>query len=209
MNICDDLNDKSSINLGNNNVFHIPETLHFLATINNDHTTETLSPRLIDRAWIITLPKNTSVQYNHEIPKELVKNVTWEEIKKVFTICGYEKKGLDRETQTLYEGLKEKLLHQGLYISPRVDLAIQNYWTVASILMEEDEYGNTPSLVALDYAIAQKILPKIIGSGDEYEIWLEDLKVYCDNKGLTYSAELLTSIINRGNRQMKYYQFFN
>ncbi len=139
----------------------------------------------------------------------MIRNVTWEEIKKVFTIAGYEKKGFDREIQPLYETLKDKLLRQGLYISPRVELAIQNYWTVASKLMEEDEYGNTPGLVALDYAIAQKILPKIIGSGDEYEVWLEDLRSYCDNKGFTYSAELLTSIINRGNRQMKYYQFFN
>ena len=127
MNICDDLDNNSSINLGNNNVFHIPETLHFFATINNDHTTETLSPRLIDRAWVITLPKNTSIQYNQEIPRELIRNVTWEEIKKVFTIAGYEKKGFDREIQPLYETLKDKLLRQGLYISPRVELAIQNY----------------------------------------------------------------------------------
>lgn len=209
MNICDDLDNNSSINLGNNNVFHIPETLHFLATINNDHTTETLSPRLIDRAWVITLPKNSSIQYNREIPKDLIRNITWDEIKKVFTIAGYEKKGFDREIQSLYEALKDKLLRQGVYISPRVDLAIQNYWTVASKLMEEDEYGNTPGLVALDYAVAQKILPKIIGSGEGYEVWLEELRSFCDNKGLTYSAELLTSIINRGNRQMKYYQFFN
>lgn len=208
MNVCDDLGDNSLVNLGNSNVFHIPETLHFLATINNDHTTETLSPRLIDRAWIITLPRNTSVQYGQEIPEELVKNITWDEIRKVFTIAGYERKNFDRETQTIYDGLKDKLLRQGLYISPRVDLAIQKYWIVASNLMEEDEYGNTPNLVALDYAVAQKILPKIIGSGDEYESWLEEIKTYCDNKGLSYSAELLMSIVNRGNRQMKYYQFF-
>ena len=113
MNICDDLDNNSSINLGNNNVFHIPETLHFLATINNDHTTETLSPRLIDRAWVITLPKNSSIQYNREIPKELIRNITWDEIKKVFTIAGYEKKGFDREIQSLYEALKDKLLRQG------------------------------------------------------------------------------------------------
>ena len=113
MNICDDLDNNSSINLGNNNVFHIPETLHFLATINNDHTTETLSPRLIDRAWVITLPKNSSIQYNREIPKDLIRNITWDEIKKVFTIAGYEKKGFDREIQSLYEALKDKLLRQG------------------------------------------------------------------------------------------------
>lgn len=209
MNVCDDLGDNSSINLGNSNVFHIPETLHFLATINNDHTTETLSPRLVDRAWIITLPRSASVQYGQEISEELVRNVTWNEVKKVFTVVGYEGRSFDRETQIIYDGLKDKLLRQGLYISPRVDLTIQKYWIVASSLMEEDEYGNTPNLVALDFAVAQKILPKIIGSGDEYESWLEELKTYCDNKGLAYSAELLASIVNRGNRQMKYYQFFS
>ena len=57
MNICDDLGSHSKVNLGEDYVFGIPETLHFVATINNDHTTETLSPRLIDRAWIIILPQ--------------------------------------------------------------------------------------------------------------------------------------------------------
>ena len=75
--------------------------------------------------------------------------------------------------------------------------------------MEEDEYGNSPSLVALDYAVAQKILPKIIGSGDEYEAWLDDLKTFCNNKGLVYSANILGTVISRGNKNMKYYQFFN
>lgn len=211
MNVCDELNDNSSINLGNDNVFQIPETLHFLATINNDHTTETLSPRLIDRAWIITLPKYSSMQFESENINEQIKNVTWDEIKKVFTIAGYEKKIFDRETKIIYEGLKDKLSKQGLYVSPRVDIAIQNYWIVASKLMDEDEYGNSANLVALDYAVAQKILPKIIGSGEEYESWLAEVQSYCDKKGLLYSAELLNTIITRGNQhmQMKYYRFFN
>lgn len=209
MNVCDDLSDNSSINLGNDNVFQIPETLHFLATINNDHTTETLSPRLIDRAWVITLPKNPSIQVSQDIPNDQIKNVTWNEIKAVFLQNESDKKSFDRETQVIYESIKEKLSKQEMFVSPRVDIAIQKYWAVASKLMEEDEYGNSPSLVALDYAVAQKILPKIVGSGDEYEVWLDDLKVFCNNKGLVYSAGILSSIISRGNRQMKYYQFFN
>lgn len=209
MNVCDDLTDNASINLGNENIFQIPETLHFLATINNDHTTETLSPRLIDRAWIITLPKFSSVQLGHEIKEDHIKNVTWSNIKAVFTASGYDKKSFDRETQMAYEGIKEKLSKVDLYVSPRVEISIQQYWVVASKLMDEDEYGNSANLVALDYAVAQKILPKISGSGDEYETWLVELKTYCDSKGLSHSAELLEEIISRGNRQMKYYQFFN
>ena len=209
MNVCDDLEYNSSINLGNDNIFHIPETLHFLATINNDHTTETLSPRLIDRAWIITLPRSSSIQINQVLSSEQIKNISWNEIKKVFVFSDNKKKAFDRETQSIYDGLKDKLLKQELYISPRVDIAIHKYWAVASELMEEDEYGNISNFIALDYAIAQKILPKIIGSGDEYEAWLEELKEYCNDKGLVYSASIIDSIISRGNRRMKYYQFFN
>ena len=40
MNICDDLGSHSKVNLGEDYVFGIPETLHFVATINNDHITE-------------------------------------------------------------------------------------------------------------------------------------------------------------------------
>ena len=209
MNVCDDIGDKSSINMGNSNIFRIPETLHFLATINNDHTTETLSPRLIDRAWIITLPKNMPIQYNQDIPKDAIRNVTWDEIRAVFTVAGYQAKGFDREAQAAYEGIKDILLQQEMYISPRSEVAIQNYWIVASKLMEEDEFGNSESIVALDYAIAQKVLTKINGSGEEYEQWLSELKEYCDSTGLTFSAEILGSIIKRGQRKMKYYKFFD
>ena len=78
MNICDDLGPQSKINLGEDHIFGIPETLHFVATINSDHTIEKLSPRLIDRAWIISLPQ----QYNicltdNEIPASSIEIITW------------------------------------------------------------------------------------------------------------------------------------
>jgi hypothetical protein len=209
MNVCDDLRDNSFINLGNDNIFKIPETLHFLATINNDHTTETLSPRLIDRAWIISLPKVNELHSNIDIPEDQIKPISWEELMTTFSYADEERKTFDRESQAIFDGIKDKLAKQELYLSPRVRIAIERYWLVASRIMEEDEYGNSSSVIALDYAISQKILPKLIGSGDEYEAFLEDLKKYCDEKNLSYTTELLTSMINRGNRQMKYYQFFN
>lgn len=56
------LTDRSSysdsyINIGIEHELYVPKTLRFLATINTDQTTESLSPRLIDRACIIKLPK--------------------------------------------------------------------------------------------------------------------------------------------------------
>ena len=46
-----------TIELGEKHSFRISDSLRFLATINNDHTTEMLSPRLIDRAWVLSLPQ--------------------------------------------------------------------------------------------------------------------------------------------------------
>lgn len=209
MNVCDDLSDNSSINLGNDNNLQVPETLRFLATINNDHTTETLSPRLIDRAWIITLPKTPMLQLGQTITDEQIHNITWDAIKSVFTTAGYEKIGFDRETQNVYSSLKDKLAQQDIYVSPRVDIAIQNYWTVASGLMEEDEYGTSGKIIALDYAFAQKILPKIKGSGEEFANWLNELRSYCTGKGLVHSGEIIEAIIIYGNRNMQYYEFMN
>ena len=57
MNICDDIDCTSVINLGDDFSFNVPRQLRFVATINNDHTTEALSPRLVDRAWVIKLPR--------------------------------------------------------------------------------------------------------------------------------------------------------
>lgn len=86
MNICDDLGPHSKVNLGEDYVFGVPETLHFVATINNDHTTETLSPRLIDRAWIITLPQLNLRDYSSlgnesNIPAEEVEVISWKSLR--------------------------------------------------------------------------------------------------------------------------------
>lgn len=62
--------------------------------------------------------------------------------------------------------------------------------------------------IALDYAVAQRILPKIIGNGEEFEKWLNEFGSLCSSNGLNTSARMVKNIIERGNHQMKYYQFF-
>lgn len=208
MNICDDLKDNHSINLGNHNQFQIPETLHFVATINNDHTTETLSPRLVDRAWVVTLPKFKGSIYGNPIPEDMIKVVSWKDLKELFVKSEDNSFSLNTSTQKIYDDIKDQFLLQGIMISPRVDKAVYNYCTVASEVMKSDEY-NTAPFIALDYAISQKVLPKIIGSGEEFEEWLKDLKKICAENSLMKSTDIITAIIDRGNKNMKYYQFFD
>ena len=101
-----------------------------------------------------------------------------------------------------------KLREQRFFISPRIDRAIKRYWAAAEKWFVLDETRTSPSVVALDYAVAQRLLPKISGSGEVFEKWLEEFRSLCSNHGLNMSAKIIKDIIERGNQQMKYYRFF-
>ena len=208
MNICDDLGPQSTINLGEDYIFAIPETLHFLATINNDHTTETLSPRLIDRAWVISLPKHNPFLKGTELEKEALEVVSWQSLKNAF-IPSEEECVLPGYINDTYEKVAAKMKERLFFISPRNDKAIKKYWAAASQYFEPDDTKTDGEIIALDYAVSQRILPKIEGSGSDFEKWLEDLRSLFRSTGLNMSAEKLTDIIKKGNLQMKYYRFFS
>ncbi|MBE5897254.1 MAG: hypothetical protein E7281_05770 [Lachnospiraceae bacterium] len=208
MNVCDDLNN-NNINLGNKNIFEIPETLHFLATINNDFTTESLSPRLIDRAWVISLPRVTRLDFVSEIPDNEISIVTWDSLKRAFHVPKGENPSFTSTSKRIYDGLKDLYINEGVNVSPRVDAAIYNYCFAASKLMIEDDLKRDTATIALDYAISQKLIPKIAGSGEEYEAWLESIREYCSHNNLNQSSSIIGEIIERGNKQMKYYQYFS
>jgi MoxR-like ATPase len=207
MNICDDLGPDSKINLGEDYIFGIPETLHFVATINNDHTTETLSPRLIDRAWVVTLPQAAQREYGQAtIPQQEIEMITWNSLRNAFMPT--ERAPLfTPEIQECYASIINELRKQRFAVSPRIDAAIKRYCAVASRYFENDT-GIAPDFIALDYAIAQRILPKILGNGEEFEKWLEEFGSLCSSNGLNMSAKILQGIMERGNQRMKYYQFF-
>lgn len=212
MNICDDLGPHSKVNLGEDYVFDIPETLHFVATINNDHTTETLSPRLIDRAWVITLPQLTLRDYSSfgsetSIPAEIVEVISWDSLRNAFN-PEIDDFLFSPEIQKCYDLIIAKLREKKFSVSPRIDIAIKRYWAVASKYFEMDDTKTAATTIALDYAIAQRILPKIIGNGEEFEKWLKEFSSLCSSNSLNTSAAMLKDIIERGNQQMKYYQFF-
>ncbi len=210
MNVCDDLESNHSINLGNNNIFEIPETLHFLATINNDHTTETLSPRLIDRAWVVTLPQEKSYIPGKEIPEDRIETIAWENLKNLFAEYEEEELEFSSDIQIVYDEIKKKLSDIGPALSIRTDKLIRRYCAVASRLMEDNtEVAYSSEIIALDYAISQKVLPKISGNGDDFEIWLTEFRDYAKKNYLNNSAAILNRILENGKRQMKFFQFFN
>lgn len=216
MNVCDDLEVSNEINIGEDQIFNIPETLHFVATINNDHTTETLSPRLIDRAAVITLPKislgEKGTSYNTGVLNiDDIDIVSWNTIKETYIKPEKVEFELPGSAKKIYENvIKPQLKSRQFYISPRTELAIIKYCSVASRLFDSDADSakRDPSIIALDYAISQKVLPKINGYGEDYCDWLKELMKKCEDGYLMRSKELLGDIISKGEANMSYYQFF-
>ena len=76
--------------------------------------------------------------------------------------------------------------------------------------MEDNtEVGYSSEVIALDFAISQKVLPKLSGNGEDYEQWLTDFRDYAKKSYLNNTAAILSRILENGKRQMKFYQFFN
>lgn len=208
MNICDSDSRFSKITLGNNIQLKIPPTLRFMATINNDDTTERLSPRLIDRAALIRLPDVPYARIEDEnlTDTSFVNIVEWENLQAVF--APDTSLDLDKVPDDIYNSIC-KLFRENmkLSVSPRVDRAIRRYWAVAKNLFES-ELGNDATIIALDYAVAQKLLPKINGSGKAYSDFLGKFQELCEKSNLEKSRTVLTNIIKRGETSMGYYQYF-
>ena len=211
MNVCDDWNQGMCINLSEYDHLHVSNVLRFMATINNDHTTETLSPRLIDRAWVISLPSvpdgtATELHLAHEMNDTII---PYSSLEKTFVVPYGHKVEFDTVAKEIIAAIYKRFRDRNINISPRTDRAIRNYWSVAKNYFEKDPKGSAePSVIALDYAIAQKMLVKIMGNGGDYHEFLIGLKTLFESNYLFNSSNLLDKIIRRGVQNMNYFQFF-
>jgi len=142
MNLCEAWRENNSIDLGGGRIFKIPETLHFIATINNDHTTEILSPRLIDRANVIDLPVGEYKKIE-ETTEDIIIPICWEELKDAFgcSECDAELFETENAAKDTYNEIKHYVQDKfGVSISPRTDIAVSRYWTVAKECFCEEKY---------------------------------------------------------------------
>lgn len=205
MRACDPTANPVPLELSDDLQWKISKSLRFLATVNSDHTTETLSMRLLDRAWIVIPPQFTeprTVRFEEQYPA-----ISMEELIKAFDTPDEERSIppmiMDIRGK-VFTHCREKL---GCAISPRTKTAMKRYCAVASQLLESPLGDRDPWIIALDYAIAQRLLPKLQGNGD-YRKPLEDLGRLLQNNSLTLSAELVGNMLRQGDRNMQYYQFF-
>ena len=212
MNICDGRDQHSAISLGDKVQYRIPDTLRFVATINNDHTTEMLSPRLIDRATIVTLPEMTWTGLDDDLRDEpshintQVPLVSWEDMKRTFgarRIDPTQGSDVNEKLSALYSHMQKG----GFTMSIRVQKSIAGYISAALELFEKEE-NRSVQTIAVDYAVSQKVLPHISGNGEAFHQWLVELQDILENYGLDKSKEIVAHILDIGNQQMSYYRFF-
>lgn len=202
MRVTDRFQDNTFINIGLDMDVYIPKTLRFLATINNDQTTEQLSPRLIDRAWIVKLPKCDFKEKLDNVSYSFDKAVCWSNIESTFINSESKEIQLKTPVEQIYKLFDDN----HLTVSPRVQQNIKNYICVAQEIME-DELGVTKKEKALDFAIVQKLLPKINGYYSNYERLFNSLLLICEENHLKMTKAALNSMQEYQEQNMGYCQF--
>lgn len=202
MRLCDERASSGVVTLWDKSPTIVPETLRFMATINNDSTTETLSPRLIDRAAVVTLPPVDCIE--DAGPARVVGPVAWKEMQAYFGARAATKNAA--EIELLNKALKPVLEGFGIKLSPRSQRQVDGYVGAASSIFAD---GDKPAwLDAADFALMQKCLPRITGTGGRYREKLVDLKRSLESLGLARSAAVVQRIVREGDEAMDCYRFF-
>ena len=183
----------------------MPEYLRFLATVNFDHTTEELSPRFLDRSWVIMLePSRIDEEIDDNI-ENAERMISFGDIKKAFSFR--EDDSIDGPIQDKWIAIQKIFKERSLQIMPRNLKMVKRYCGVACRCMERD----TPStrFAPLDYAFSQKILPTINGSGTNYQLLIDDLLKECTAQNMPLSNKHLERMKKNASENMGFYQFFS
>ena len=194
-----------TIPLGGSKSFKLPDHLRFLATVNFDHTTEELSPRFLDRSWVIMLePTRIDDEVDEDI-ENCEDMISFAAMKAAF--CIGKNDVIDEAIQNKWNAVQKIFRDHSLQIMPRNQKMVKNYCAVGCRCMERD----TPATkyAPLDYAFSQKILPAINGNGENYRLLIEDLLKECTMQNMPISAKHLERMKRIAESNMGFYQFFS
>lgn len=206
MNVADSRTSLSSISLGDGARYAVPESLRFIATINNDFTTETLSPRLIDRATVITLPApdrsslaNVEPSLDLDTPHPIVSRSALQ--------AYFGNRPVTENVRAALDEAVDVMTGTGCAVSARTIRAMYRHAAAGAAVFETKD-GRSPLCWACDFAVAQKLLPKINGSGEAYRSALEAMRELAEERRWTNSSRTLERILTRGDANMGDYAFF-
>lgn len=185
--------------------FKLPDHLRFLATVNFDHTTEELSPRFLNRSWVIMLEPTRIDDEVDENIENCGDMISFAAMKAAF--CTRENDIIDEAIQNKWNAVQKVFRDHSLQITPRNQKMVKNYCAVGCRCMEHD----TPATkyAPLDYAFSQKILPTINGNGENYRLLIEELLRECTIQNMPISAKHLERMKRIAESNMGFYQFFS
>lgn len=203
-------NGNNRINLGIQGSDHqylaIPKSLRFIATINSDETTERLSPRLLDRAPVISL---THCQFSQPTANDFepvfTGSVPYSSLHRAFNpndIAFALSDAEDNNLKSIINTLSSSHNRTApIHISPRKIQSIHKYCKTANELLFQ-------RYQTMDFAIAQHILPVINGYGKGYRDKLVQLHQKLGDYNYEISRNLLGNIIEQGDELTESYSFF-
>lgn len=184
---------------------NVQENVRFIATINNDSTTERLSSRLIDRVPVISLEHDFSIDESDFSSGVILDGALTYDLFEKYFICE------DGELSAMHSNKLDKIisilrdrnpeLGQTIAISHRKISAINNYYSAATHdgLMDPD--------TAFDFSVSQYVLPHIEGYGTKFRKRISMLQ---DELGANYPRTFrhLERILASGNDFTGTYSFF-
>ncbi len=207
--------------LGDGTLRRFPAGLRFLATINSDRTTEALSPRLIDRAAVVTLPEPTPATMTepavmtdffgtaragriNAAAEPLDGPVPMARLQALFSSDGRTVIPADP-----LNAMARRMLDAGAPLSMRRRLAVARHLRGASkAFTRDDAMGQSAAEAALDFAALEHLLPCIAGTGEEARSLLESLLAIAQDAQLVRSAAALRRMLRTGDAAMGCYGFF-
>ena len=207
-NLTDSICNKNSylkINLGESETIEYPNNIRFIGTINYDQTTEELSPRIIDRANIIRMnPKTYEIENLTDNMFESL-NLSFQDCIELFELRDFSSSrtiSWNSDYEDKYKLIKKLFESLKIFISPRVEIAIKRYCSVAKKIMYED---NKP----LDYCISQRLLPLIRVQGNNAKEKLMELSTIFKTYKFEISYKILEDIIQAGSEGEIFEDNFN
>ena len=173
---CDRGGDKPvSLALGGDLSFEVPGYTRFVATVNFDHTTEELSPRFLDRSWVIMLdPEAFDYEEDGEADDYDFDDCLPFSYAKLIEVFGSNGESIERpELRAKLKEVLELCSHHGYKISPRSQRMMRRYISAADRVMDHEAADTR--LAPVDYAISQKVLPQLSGADESVGTLLEEL----------------------------------
>lgn len=176
--------------------------LRFIATINNDHTTEPFSPRLCDRVPVISMDiphMPTATEFGSLV---LDGAVPFQQLENFFGMPGE----LGEDAPPVLSGcydileMRDRMYGNPIIISQRKRNAMLAYYEVACRYLDRKD--------AADFTLSQHAVPLINGYGKNFQKRLEKLRDHAGQNSLARTSLLIDDILARGDNYAGSYSFY-